>query len=92
VGFRRRMSDKRPCVHPPPIGASIEGRLAWPPSPSSFGHFCKPTRPLKPRVALRRAPALKALSCSDVFFHQLLQLRWLLVGIFALAAFVDVFE
>jgi hypothetical protein len=43
-------------------------------------------------VALRRAPALKALSRSDVFFHQLLQLRWLLVGIFALAAFVDVFE
>jgi len=47
-----------------------------------------------PEPASRSAPTrfLRCSARSDVFFHQLLQLRWLLVGIFALAAFVDVFE
>ena len=56
VGVRRRVSDKRPWEQPPAIGASSEGRLAWPHVPSVSGHLCKAPRPQNPRVALRRAP------------------------------------
>jgi len=38
------------------LGASSEGRLAWPKLPSLSGHLCKPTRPQGTRVAFRRAP------------------------------------
>jgi len=38
------------------LGASAEGRLAWPQAPSPSGHLCKPTRPQGPRIAFRRAP------------------------------------
>ena len=40
------------------LGASAEGRLAWPQASSPSGHLCKPTRPQDPRVAFRRAPYL----------------------------------
>ena len=33
MGVRRRVSDKRPRQQPRPIGASSEGRLAWPTPP-----------------------------------------------------------
>jgi hypothetical protein len=33
AGFRRRVSDKGPCEQPPPLGASSEGRVAWPAPP-----------------------------------------------------------
>jgi len=38
------------------LGASAEGRLAWPQASSPSGHLCKPTRPQGPRVAFHRAP------------------------------------
>ena len=54
--IQRRVSDDRPCKQPPPIGASTEGRLAWPQLPSPSGHVCKPPRPWDPRVAFPQAP------------------------------------
>jgi hypothetical protein len=38
------------------LGASAEGRLAWPQASSPSGHFCKPTRPQGHRAVLRRTP------------------------------------
>ncbi len=49
-------SDNRQDSNPLRLGASAEGRLAWPKLPSPSGHLCKPTRPAEPRVAFRRAP------------------------------------
>jgi len=49
-------SDNRQDSNPLRLGASAEGRLAWPQAPSPSGHLCKPTRPQDPRVAFRRAP------------------------------------
>jgi len=56
VGVRRRVSAKSPRQQPPAIGASSEGRLAWPLVPHPSGHLCKAPRPLNARVAFRRAP------------------------------------
>ena len=49
-------SDKRHGSNQPRLGASAEGRLAWPQAPSPSGHLCKPTRPQGPRVVFRRTP------------------------------------
>jgi hypothetical protein len=49
-------SDNRSDSKPVRLGASAEGRLAWPQAPSPSGHACKPTRPLGPHIALRHAP------------------------------------
>ena len=49
-------SDNRQDSNHRRLGASAEGRLAWPPASSPSGHLCKPTRPRDPRVALPRAP------------------------------------
>jgi len=49
-------SDNRQDSNSLRLGASAEGRLAWPKLPSPCGHLCKPTRPAEPRVAFRRAP------------------------------------
>jgi hypothetical protein len=46
-------SDNRQDSNPLRLGASAEGRLAWPKLPSPSGHLCKPTRPAEPRVAFR---------------------------------------
>ena len=47
------------------LGASAEGRLAWPQASSPSGHLCKAPRPQKPRVAFRRAPYLLLQRCGD---------------------------
>jgi hypothetical protein len=50
-------SDNRQDSNYPRLGASAEGRLAWPQASSPSGHVCKPTRPSHPPVALRHAPS-----------------------------------
>ena len=42
VGVR---SANRRCEHSGAIGATIEGRVAWPRFTSPLGHLCKPPRP-----------------------------------------------
>ena len=49
-------SDKWPDSNHRHLGASAEGRLAWPQASSPSGHFCKPTRPQGPHIALCHAP------------------------------------
>jgi hypothetical protein len=49
-------SDNRHDSNHLRLGASAEGRLAWPKLASPSGHLCKPTRPQGPHVAFRRAP------------------------------------
>ena len=51
-------SDNRRGSNQPRLGASAEGRLAWPQAPSPSGHLCKPTRPQGPRVVFPRAPVI----------------------------------
>ncbi len=50
AGIRRRRKCHSACVQPPPIGARVEARLAWPEPASSSGHVCKPSRSSDPRV------------------------------------------
>jgi hypothetical protein len=54
-------SDNLHGTNHPRLGASAEGRLAWPPASSPPGHFCRPPRPRGPRVRLRRAPCARPL-------------------------------
>ena len=49
-------SDNRQDSNQRRLGASSEGRLAWPQASSPSGHLCKPTRPQGSRVVSRRAP------------------------------------
>ena len=57
-GFGGVASDNRQDSNQRRLGASAEGRRAWPQAPSPSSHLCRPPRPTKPRVALRRTPAL----------------------------------
>ncbi len=56
MGWSRRVSDNLQDSNPPPIGASSEGRLAWPQASSPSGHLRKAPRPTQPRVAPFSAP------------------------------------
>ncbi len=47
-GWSGRAKCQSARQQPPPIGAPPEARLAWPDPPSSSGHLCKPSRPVKP--------------------------------------------
>jgi hypothetical protein len=58
-------SDNRQDSNHPRLGASAEGRLAWPQVLSPSGHLCKPTRPRGPRIALRRAPGRRRVRPSQ---------------------------
>ena len=49
-------SDNRHDSNQRRLGASSEGRLAWPQASSPSGHLGKPTRPQGSRVVSRRAP------------------------------------
>jgi hypothetical protein len=49
-------SDNRSDSNHFRLGASAEGRLAWPQASSPSGHVCKPPRPLGPHIALRHVP------------------------------------
>jgi hypothetical protein len=55
-GFGGVASDNRQDSNHPRLGASAEGRLAWPQASSPSGHFCKPARPPHPPVAPHRTP------------------------------------
>ena len=49
------------------IGASSEGRLAWPQVPNPSGHHCKAPRPLNARVVFRRAPLFYCFNAAATF-------------------------
>jgi hypothetical protein len=57
-------SDNRSDSNHFRLGASAEGRLAWPQASSPSGHTCKPTRPSHPPVAPHRTPGPTATFAS----------------------------
>ena len=57
-------SDNRHACNHRRLGASVEGRLAWPNLPSASGHLCKPTRPQGACVVLPRPPFVYQLKIS----------------------------
>ena len=49
------------------LGASAEGRRAWPQAPSPSGHICRPPRPQGFRVAFPRAPVIYFFNAAATF-------------------------
>ena len=63
-GFGGVASDNRQDSNHRRLGASAEGRLAWPQASSPSGHICKPPRPAQPRVVFPKDPCIPLSTCA----------------------------